>query len=199
MVPVLALGIALAPTGQMEVQAKTASKKTVAAAYKKLLTSSSTLTESYLGTTDLSKLEFAVFDINGDGVKELYLTGDDGYHANIYTYYKGKVKQIDSAFSGKYIYYRNANLVYSDTYHSSFDKSYSKLKNGKMVTLASAEGEITFDENDNQVITYSKYTVKGKTTTKAKYNAYVKKLKSGKTKGKLKLYKNTQKNRNKYL
>ena len=53
-----------------------------------------------------------------------------------------------------------------------------------MVVLANAEGWDYFDANENYSIKY-KYYIKGKKTTKQKYNAYVKKLKSNGKEGKI--------------
>jgi hypothetical protein len=195
---IFTLGITLVPAGQIEVQAKTASKKTVAAAYTKLLTSSSTLDEVPC-TNSLSDLQFAVFDINNDGIEELYVTGDEGYHANIYAYVNNKVKLIDSAFSGDYFYYKNANLVLNSTFHSGvFTTDYKKFTGKKMTTLSEKNGIDFYDGEVHSEIKYT-YKIKGKTTTKAKYAAYVKKLKSNAKKAKLKLRDNTKNNRSKYL
>lgn len=145
------------------------------------------------------ELKFAMIDINNDGYKEIYLTGDDGYHGEVYAYLGGKVTHIDSGFAGTYEYYKKANLIYNSSAHTGYyPESYSRFSNGYMIELANAEGYDFFDNNGNYSIRY-KYYIKGKRTTKRKYNAYVKKLKKGKKKAKIILHENTVKNRQKYI
>lgn len=173
--------------------------KIIANAYKKYITSSAWKNDGYCGTADESELKFALIDINNDGYKEMYITGDDGYHANICAYLGGMVTVVDSSFAGIYKYYNNTNLIYSSTSHGgAYEESYSKYVNGVMKVLANIGGQLYLDENDNFIKNYS-YYINGKTTTKAKYNNYVKSLKKGKKVAKITLHKNTEKNRKKYI
>lgn len=171
--------------------------KIVSDAYKSFLASSEVL-EDWLGNSDPSALEFATFDIDHNGIKELIVTGDYMYHANIYAYLGGKVTLIDSAFSGSYVYYKNKNLVFNSSAHTGYyPESYAVYKNGRMKVLANAEGQDDFS-GDTYKIKYT-YYINGKKTTAQKYKAYVKKLKSGAIEGKLTFHKNTTVQRNKWI
>ena len=171
--------------------------KIVSNAYKSFLNSSSIFDNDYLGTNNLANLEFAVIDINHDGIKELVVTGDNMYHANIYAYLGGKVTRIDSAFSGDYVYYKNKNLVFNSSAHTGYyPESYAVYKDGRMKVLANAEGKDVIT-GDTYEIKYD-YYINGKQTTAKKYKAYVKKLTVGAVNGKLTLHKNTASNRDKY-
>lgn len=177
---------------------KKVSNKVAAQAYKKFLTSSEAVSGS-VGTTDVKSLKFAVLDINHDGCKELYITGDDAYHGAVYAYLNGKVTQIDDDFSGGYVYYTNTNLVYKWTDHGgSYPESYSRYVNDSMQVLANADGT-DYVNNDGKVDIKYTYYINGKKTTKKKYQAYVEKLTKGKKKRQLKLHRNTSVNRNLYI
>ena len=183
------------------VQAMAASKKEknaeATAAYRYFLMSEQVCEDNIC--SDLEQLEFAMLDINHDGIKELYTTGDDSYHAKVYSYMDDEVKLIDESFAGSYIWYKNKNLVFSNSAHTGYyPESYAKFANGKMVVLANAEGQDYFDKDGNFSIKY-KYYVKGKKVTKKEYKAYVKSLTRNAKKGKITLHKNTESNRKKYV
>lgn len=176
---------------------KSAKNAEATAAYRYFLMSDQVIEDNICSTKE--DLQFAVIDINHDGIKEIVTTGDQMYHACVYAYIDDEVKMIDDAFSGSYVWYKNKNLVYRNSAHTGYyPESYSQFKNGKMVVLANAEGWDYFDANENYSIKY-KYYIKGKKTTKQKYNAYVKKLKSNGKEGKISLHANTASNRKKYL
>ena len=182
----------------LKIKRSKTTRKIVSNAYKDFLASSQMIEDGSGNNDDPSAWEFAIFDIDHNGIKELIVTGDDMYHANIYAYLGGKVTLIDRAFAGSYVYYKNKNLVFNSSAHSGFyPESYSVYKDGRMKVLANAEGEDDFS-GDTYKIKYT-YYINGKKTTAKKYKAYVKQLKSGATEGKLTFHKNTTVKRNKYI
>lgn len=178
-------------------------------AYAKVL-SSEKASREILGVNLSTQFpEFALIDINKDGVSELIFTPDGGYHVDIVSYIKGKVKKVGSGFSGSQKYYPNKHIYYSQTTHSGDDVyTYYKFTGKKMKVVAEKYGndfinavtgkaKSTFNKA-NPFAPY-KYTVNGKRVLAKKYKAYVKKLLSGAKGKKPKWHKNTAKNRKKYL
>lgn len=179
-------------------------------AYAKVL-SSEKAAEGIIDTSwGLGKnTEFALLDINKDGVSELIFTPDGGYHVDIVSYIKGKVKNVGWGFSGSQKYYPNKHIYYSQTTHSGDDVyTYYKFTGKKMKVVAEKYGNdhinaVTGKAKPQNKIYASfapyEYTVNGKRVSAKKYKAYVKKLLSGAKSKKLKWHKNTAKNRKKYL
>ena len=82
------------------------------------------------------KNEFGLMDINKDGVPELVVTPDNMYHANIYGYVNGKIKDIGYAFSGKCEFYPKKSLYYMTSTHTGDDtRSYYIYDGKKMKSL----------------------------------------------------------------
>lgn len=139
-----------------------------------------------------NKWEFALIDLNKDGVSEMVITHDEGYHLTIYAYVNGKAESVGSGFSGEQKYYPNKKLYYSTTFHGSVYIEYYRFNGKKMVKLASIEGDIKGED------TYTYYIGKKK-VSKTKWKKYEKKLKKGAKAKKLIYHKNTSANRMKYL
>ena len=113
---------------------KSAKNAEATAAYRYFLMSDQVIEDNICSTKE--DLQFAVIDINHDGIKEIVTTGDQMYHACVYAYIDDEVKMIDDAFSGSYVWYKNKNLVYRNSAHTGcYPESYSQFKNGKMVVL----------------------------------------------------------------
>lgn len=178
-------------------------------AYAKVL-SSEKAAEGIINTSwGLGKnTEFALLDINKDGVSELIFSPDEGYHVDIVSFTKGKVKHVGWGFSGSQKYYPNKQIYYSQTTHTGDDiYTYYRFTGKKMKVVAEKYGNDTVNAVTGKAKATDKlgsfapykYTVNGKTVSAKKYKAYVKKLLSGAKEVKLKWHKNTAKNRKKYL
>lgn len=134
----------------------------------------------YLRNECDNSYQFATIDVDNDGVKELYVTRDQGYHAKVYAYWDGGLKEIQDCFSGEFKYYKKKKIMYATTFHSGewitrYTKVNKKTKTVKEVALAYGVDHVT----EKGVSVVYKYYVQGKKTTKKKYNAYVKKLVKG--------------------
>ena len=153
-------------------------------------------------------LKFGLIDINKDGVPELVTTPDDWYHADIYAYVKGKVKNVGWAFSGECAFYPSRKVYYSHTCHTGTDEYHYYIFNGKkMKEVACKYGSDNINavtgepKQDNEWLNFEpyKYTVKGKVVTEEEYNQYTANLVKNAKKKKPTMRKNTAKNRRKYL
>ena len=194
-----------------KVYAKTNSKNNAAMKqYKALLTDSKKAKEvlAHCVIQVDSKCKFALIDLNKDGIKEMALTSDDGYHLYIVGYVNGKVKLIECGFAGEQKYYTNKHIYYSLTSHTGdYTASYYKFNGVKMKLIAEKQGSMNVNlktgkaKPDPMTASYApyEYTVKGKKVSKKKYKAYVKKLLKGAKNEKLKWHKNTKTNRSKYI
>jgi hypothetical protein len=126
--------------------------------------------------------ENAYYDINRDGYDELIQKSDLTYY--IWTYHKGKVKEVVSATSPSVltmsIYPKTRTILFKyrePGLHHKSDKYY-KISRGEGKLLAVYDSEYETD-GDTPTVTYYK---KGKKVSRATYNAYVKSLKKGKVK-----------------
>lgn len=187
---IMVLTFMLAVVGFSGTEAQAASKKTKALrAYA-----------DYIVENDYK--QFALADINGDGVKELFLKF--GYEDELYVYKSGKVVRIDDFnYAWGVTYYPNKNYIFTQRVGIFDDTTvyYRLTKKGKIKALAGKYGSVSIEDGDivnGRKVKYT-YRVNGKKVTKKKYNAYVKKLKKNSKKLKLKYRENTYKNRKKYL
>ena len=154
---------------------------------------------------------FALIDLNKDGVMELVYGDDsrDPYHSSLLAYVNGKVKAVGGGFSGDEKYYPNKHLYYTSTFHTGVEEhSYYKFTGKKLVKLAEKYGNESINAVTGKPKTKKdkkkykslfapyKYTVRGKTVSKKKYESYVKNLKKGAKNKKLKFVKNNVGNRN---
>lgn len=137
--------------------------------------------------------EFAIIDLNQDGIPEMLYTCDDKYHIDTLCYVNGRVKKIYNRASSNYEYYPNKSLCYVAWAHGGyFEFIYCKFTGKKMKVLADEYGELLDAEP-------RKYTVNGKKSSYKHYKVYVKKLMKGVQVEKPQYHKNTASNRKKYL
>lgn len=148
-----------------------------------------------------STYRFALADINGDRVPELFVENMSTYYAagyaRVYSYQKGKVK-LALTFSAppERIYTRGHVLYYRDQHTGSYWGRYFKLSKGELKYKAGWSGT----DMPSGKFHYSGYTVNGKSVSRAKYNKYVKKLlKNSKKSVTFDYHQNTSGNRARYL
>lgn len=181
-------------SGVTEVQAASKVQKAKAAYAKILYKAKPTFWETG------GYYSFALLDINKDGMPELIMfdCDDSGaqtvFGVDIYTYFGDKahlVKKVNMGASASIYPSKSIVLVVGKVGGGMYFGTYYRFNGKKMVNLAgySTDG---FEEKD---VTYY---IRGKNTTKKKYNQFVKKLHCKKS-AKLKTYKNTDENRQKYL
>ena len=179
------------------------------AAYEELLTDGDKVEKITGHSGDrLNEFKFALLDMNEDGVEEMVLTPDDGYHVEVFSYVKEDVKMVGSGYAGGQEYYPNKHLYFSHTTHMGADEYYAyRFNRKKMKLLAQKVGSMYFnvvtgeeksDEEQDSFEPYE-YKVKGKVVSEKKYEAYIGKLLKGAKEEKPKLVKNSAKNRKKYL
>ena len=157
---------------------------------------------------------FAYDDINGDGIDECIVLGDYGKGKNkkkiglcsnmmaVYTYYKGKVRELlkygmeNGTFCG-YIN-KKQKCMYGYWNISSDECSFYKIqiKNGKAKEGATYQTEPLFNKNgspkyDKNGLRVCKYTVNGKKVSKKQFK---KREKSALSYSKITMYKVTKKN-----
>lgn len=204
------LTTALAPTQTGLVQtaeaqtSQTAQAKKAKKAYQKFLANGSyqwTQFQGNAGHQKASTYSFALGDINGDKVPELFVTNNNTYYAagysRVYTYYKGKVKLAGKlSVPPKKIYTKGHVLYFKDQHTGGYWGTYFKLKNGKL----QAKAGWTATDYPNGKYHYTGFTVNGKKVSHAAYKKYVAKLtkNSKKTTG-FTYHKNTAANRAAYL
>ena len=85
--------------------------------------------------------EFALIDLNKDGVTEMVVTPDGQYHREIWGYVNGKVETVGWGFAGDGEYYPNKKLYYCESWHGSVYMTYYRFNGKKMVKLAYIEGD----------------------------------------------------------
>jgi hypothetical protein len=203
-------------TAQAQTKAKKAKR-----AYKRLLSGSSYQWGSYLEeVAKASNYDFALGDINGDKVPELFIQNhavsySEGY-SRVYTYYKGKTKLLTKlSVPPAKIYKKRHVLYYWDMHTGSMWGTFYKLKHGKLVKKASWQG---IDEIEHELehahhtlhkhgsCYYTKCKIGSKSVGFKKYRSYVRKLlevkklpsETLKSKG-WNYHKNTRANRAAYL
>lgn len=194
----------------VQASAKQQNKKAMKA-YKKKLAAKKIAWGSgkYLNTKDCI---FGTVDINGDGIKELYVCNDqaahmDGYN-RIFTYKNGKVKSLNS-FCFISIYKKYIENYYSN-HGCSVTKYYKFSKNGKFKKIAqencdmwvrpsSNVGPIHAVKTSEGMAYYYGWRWNGKKVSYKTYRSRLKKLKKKLKRLNFKDYKNTKANRNKYL
>lgn len=202
-------------TMTFKASAKTTSKNKAAMKSYAALLASEKKAKKVLGNNlytqvSSSSCKFALIDLNKDGIKEMVMTSDGGYHAEILAYVKGKVKIVGNSFAsaGTDKYYPNKKIYYTAILHMG-DVIYTHYKfNGKtMKAVAEKHGSDYINlktgkpKKSSEMSTFApyKYTVNGKKVSKKKYQSYVKKLLKGAKSQKLKWHKNTKANRSRYL
>ena len=134
-------------------------------------------------------IQYAFVDISGDKLPEMFWTYDSGFHVEICTYNKkGYVKKIDSIRGAYLKIYPNKKMYYhGGTNTGETWYNYCKVKGQKSIILTEKYGNDTVNAVTGKRKPYSqlgkmgpyRYSVKGKTVSKAKYKKYVKKILKG--------------------
>lgn len=169
---------------------------------KSAKTKAMTAYRSYLAANTNTIKKFSSVYLDNNSVPELFIVSDDNY-AGFYIYQKGKVKKIyinlaSYFWDGKIKYYKKTGIL--DTVN---------IKNGIETCGSSKFYGTSFDpkiyntmglEGSSIKPKYYKINKKGSTEiSKSTYNSVKKKLTKGKKSSTVKFYKNTKKNRKKYL
>lgn len=124
---------------------------------------------------NVTQREYAITDLNNDGKLELILNTLPFYGTSqgcvVYTYYQGQVKEAGYAYNCEdYCYgFKKGNLIYNYLEGKQIDEKYSKLKNGKLVTVARHYTDEPWGGTQNF------YEIKGKKVTRKKFEAFLKK------------------------
>ena len=200
-----------AETNQWPVVKKDGDKrKNALAAYKKLLSGSTVKLNKHTESATADAIFFRPCDINRDGVPELLIeydnasTADGFYH--ILGVVNGKINSIMRSYMSSFSIYNNSIIEEKGGGRSVNGcaewTKYYKFNGKKSILLA--EKYIENDEvtNPEEVIVRKQYKIGKKKVKKSKYSAYIKKIKKKKVidcSQKKQLYKNTKRNRKKYL
>ena len=167
--------------------------------------------KEFMETRDGKEL-FTIAYIDNNSVPELVLdrkptgTRMSGF-GSLYTYKNGEIVLVTNHLctfgnwninytGGKFKYYKKTGIyVNDDTCQGITQTGYHKFK--KTSETLKAMKQVYSDWTG--ITPATQYKINGEITTKSKFKAYVKKLKKGKNLTKVKVYKNTKKNRNKIL
>lgn len=136
--------------------------------------------EKFLFTSP-SSYSFALADVNGDKVPELFVENDQASYAEgysrVYTYRKGSVKLLMKfSVPPTKLYKKKHVLYYWDMRTGSYWGRYFKLSKGKLVLKAEWRARDVRTSNGGAVIKYSSFKVGGKSVSHKKYKRSVKKL-----------------------
>ena len=140
--------------------------------------------------------KFAAVDVNRDGVKELITWKEEGIQ-DLFTFYKGKVIRLNTYFGNSNNVYYNRAKKYIICDNSGSAEIYSRYRVVKDKARLVDQYEINW--HDNTIcdwLVYQRTSPKGdvlETMSKKKFWGDIKKWK------KMKFYRNTIRNRSKYL
>lgn len=173
-------------------------------AYKNFLVEKNILWSDHY-TTD-SGIKFRVEDLNADGIAELLIYDEYASNAQgqlaIYAYCSDKIKYIESYPLWKVTFYKNKKgLVYSEVTREGYYGRYEVFDGESIKVKYTCEG--WYDENFKlRDIGY--YNAKRKQVDDNKAKSAIRKLKKNARKvtiseGAKNMYKNSKRNRNKYL
>ncbi len=131
-----------------------------------------------------SKMQYAMLDIDGDNVDELITCPDYTFCSQIvYGYRNGKVVEIARIGGGYYTCsYKKTKVLYVDEsgQQGCYFQNYYQMKNGIYEEVAYREKNYNGKNGEWRKKPVCTYYVKGKKTSKAKYQNFVKKLEKGK-------------------
>ena len=153
-----------------------ASKNAIAReAYLKALTSG-----KWADMWNSHHIQYAFYDINGDGIDELIAyPGSGAWTYEIFTYLNGKIKSLTGegkAYETIEIFPATNVLAFVGFGHKGYTMDrYYKVSSGKATLLAEM---VEKDDSESEGV-WEEYYVKGKQTTKAEYNKYVNTLRKG--------------------
>lgn len=198
----MVMGIMLLLPGT-EVQAASAKSKAIKA-YKSFL-SQKTIpwgTDSYYTSVPSKNCSFALAYIDKNTVPELVVRNMRGIthiagFGVVFTYKNGKVQPVANIqLDGKFYYYKK-KAIYAGSNLSSGVLSYSYYKmSGVKSTAKLTERENIFSGEKTY---YKANSGNGKVISKSKFTSSLKKLVGSTKRSTAKFYKNTKKNRTKYL
>lgn len=127
------------------------------------------------------KISYAFKDLNGDGIDELITYPGYGFCTEIiYTYNKGKVKEIANVGQGDFSkFYKKNKVLYCERGHMDvYNDEYYKFKGKKLIRKAYRLEIVEWDNGANPVTTYE-YYINDNNVSKDRYEKYVKKLTKG--------------------
>lgn len=159
-------------------------------------------TDSYYTAVPTKNCSFALVYIDKNSVPELVvknlhdITHIAGFGV-VFTYKNGKVQPVSNIqLDGKFYYYKKKG-IYAGSYLSSGVLSYSYCKMSGLKSVAKlAERKDTFTGKKSY---YKANSGSGKVISKSKFNSSLKKLVGSAKRSTAKFYRNTKKNRTKYL
>ncbi len=130
---------------------------------------------------DNEKLSYVFKDLNGDGIDELITYPGYGFCTEIiYTYSRGKVKEIANIGQGDFSkFYKKDKVLYCERGHMDvYNFEYYKFKGNKLIRKAYQLETVKWENGYDPVVTYE-YFINDKRTSKDKYEKYTKKLIKG--------------------
>lgn len=130
---------------------------------------------------DNEKLSYVFKDLNGDGIDELITYPGYGFCTEIiYTYSRGKVKEIANIGQGDFSkFYKKNKVLYCERGHMDvYNFEYYKFKGNKLIRKAYQLETVKWENGYDPVVTYE-YFINDKRTSKDKYEKYTKKLIKG--------------------
>lgn len=169
------LFISMSSTYHANYAQATSVKEKAIKAYKSFLSKKSVTLKrpgySFTETFDLTQEDFAVKDLNADGVPELILDPSydhgAGFRSAIFVYRNGKVAWLNTSGGTTYYYVGSKVFKVYDLGRGSFGVYYYKIVNGYAKEIASYEGLYTTKEEQ------CKYYIKNKKVTRKKFNRYL--------------------------
>jgi hypothetical protein len=142
-------------------------------------------------------------DINLDGIKELIVENTVAFtvdcYQRVFTYYKGKMKEMISCYAGDVdkIYPKKDVFVVTGMHQGGNWTYYYKMSNGSVKKVAEETSYESMASDFEDLV--NKYYVNEEETSELEYKSYVKKI-IGSTKAvAYKLHKNSSADRKKYL
>lgn len=172
------------------------SRKRALKAYEQMLSAKTMTGYSGWGTIDTENVSFVVIDVDGDKVPELLVAGDGYYAAGVgalYTWKAGKVVTV-GVFPEAFGYYKKKGIFVEShmvrTAGGVESISYHRLKKGKSSLF------LTAYKKGNSM---KYYNSRGRQISRTKFKKQLKKTVGSSKCRSVKLYRNTEKNRRKYL
>lgn len=158
--------------------------------------------DEYYTAVPTKDCSFALAYIDKNAVPELILKNAKGIthvagYGTVYTYKNGKVQPVDNIqLDGAFYYYKKTGIYVSNNFSGGYiTLTYNKMS-GLKSTAKISESKNAFTKEKN----YSKLSSTSyKRISKSKFNSTLKKLVGSKKRTTAKFYRNTKKNRAKYL
>ena len=152
---------------------------------------------------------FSVIYLDKNSVPELLYNEEPAFYkySDMYTFKKGSIRVLSNSVSHAFWYVKKTGVIigsnyYSDGQNYNVNKDYHKMKGLKINFKARFTKHSEMDSATGRFTKNKKnyyYNAKWKSLSKSKYKKLVKGLKGSKKELRIKWYKNTESNRNKYL